>query len=57
MIDIIQDWFSQNKDVIAGALIAIGALLNIAGFIAKLGCLSFSIGGLLILIGIIILLN
>ncbi len=55
MIDTILDWFYQNKDNIAWVLITVGGIFNIAGFVAKLGCLSFSIGGILIVIGIVLL--
>ena len=56
MVDAILDWFCQYRDVVAITLIGAGILINIGGFVAKIGCIAFSIGGAMILIGVLLFL-
>ncbi len=56
MVDTILDWFCQYRDVVAGTLIGVGVLVNIGGFVARIGWITFSIGGAMILIGILLFL-
>ena len=55
-MDEVINWFRiASKEEIGFLLLGIGIVFNIIGIVFKKGCVSFSLGGLLIIIGLFLI--